>query len=191
MANTSTAAGIIIVEGEDLDRLGPRRIFEFLYQVHNYQFSVVYGTNILIFNTYSDRDLRAMSNEEIKEHFKVGLDFQAEGRWSFYSNLGYYQTDVVLSDLYKRHDIQDLQLIFKYEDYEPANGVFVTDGRALVSIKDHIASVEYIKVGSNAITRETISNLEYLDSTDESEIYENVKDIEDLTYHQISNFEDY
>lgn len=84
-----------------------------------------------------------------------------------------------------------MQLIFKYEDYEPANGVFVTDGRALVSIKDHIASVEYIKVGSNAITRETISNLEYLDSTDESEIYENVKDIEDLTYHQISNFEDY
>lgn len=95
MANASTA-GIIIVVGEDLDRLGPRRIFEFLYQVHDYQFSVVYGTNILIFNTYSDRDLRAMSNEEIKEHFKVGLDFQAEGRWSFYSNLGYYQTDVVL-----------------------------------------------------------------------------------------------
>lgn len=190
MANASTAAGIILVEGEDLDRLGVRRIFEFLNKVHNYQSSVVYGTDILIFNTYSDRDLRAMSNEEIKQHFKAGLDFRAEGRWSFYTNLGYYQTDVVLSDLYKIHDIQDLQLTFKYEDYEVGNGVFVTDGRALVSIKDHKASVEYIKVGSNAITRENISNLEYLDNTDDSEIYENVKDIEDLTYKQISEFDD-
>lgn len=145
MANLSEVSGVVSYSGNDIQRLGYKKILQFLYDLYNHMDKWCYNFSPWNFVDITPEELENFSEEKAKEYIenyeKYG-SFIATGRWTFESIISSFSENKDIREFYKKHDIRDFTFHMSYDELETGCEVFCVDRKVDINIKHDASEID-------------------------------------------------
>lgn len=194
MANISDVAGKFEITGPDVKRLGYKKIALFMKELQDLQDSFIdYAIYFGDFHSYTEEEISNMSEEDAKTLLTDNDHFTATGRWVFSNhNLVWFTEDPKYLDIYRNHDLKDLNIDLDYDEIEPGAWFIEADSMARINIlyNEESDSYEVSVVTENNvydICEEGLKKMKYL-GQDKLEYCWSYLPFEQLDHEQIAYF---